>query len=84
MSFFGSIVDKIVHYAGSVLEPDAKAAEPTAQALHGPVARLRRPLHRAAGRLARDARRSTGHPLRSSRSMSAPCSPSSTNRKAAA
>ena len=31
MSFFGSIVDKIVHYAGSVLEPDAKAAEPTAQ-----------------------------------------------------
>lgn len=31
MSFFGSIVDKIVHYAGSVLEPEAKAAEPTAQ-----------------------------------------------------
>ena len=28
MSFFGSIVDKIVHYAGSVIEPDAKAATP--------------------------------------------------------
>ena len=30
MSFFGSIVDKIVHYAGSVLEPGASPAEPTA------------------------------------------------------
>ncbi len=35
MSFFGSIMDKIVHYASSVLDPSAHAAQPPASTTTG-------------------------------------------------
>ena len=38
MSFFGSIVDKIVHYAGSAFAPAAEATTPAGTAASAPVA----------------------------------------------